>query len=141
MAEQVPAVEGWFTMDAAAPCLIGQRGKETGSYFFPPTPGSANPAAPFEERETVELSREGRVWSWTTQMYQPPAPYVSTEPFEPYTIVAVELEKERMFVLGQLASGHAADALKAGQAVQLVLEPLFEEDGKQHMIWKWQPVD
>ena len=35
MKERVPAAEGWFTLDEAAPQLVGARGKESGSYFWP----------------------------------------------------------------------------------------------------------
>ena len=109
---RVPAVEGWFTMDEAAPALLGARGAETGSYFWPTALAvSANPAAPGEEREPVELSRTGRLWSWTTNHYAPPEPYVSPDPFVPYTVCAVELEREQMVVLGPLATGADPAAL------------------------------
>ena len=32
---QVPAFEGWFTMDAQPPRLLGSRCKKCKSYFFP----------------------------------------------------------------------------------------------------------
>ncbi|HEY7439424.1 MAG TPA: OB-fold domain-containing protein, partial [Acidimicrobiia bacterium] len=88
---KVPAVEGWFTI-GDEPRLLAGRGAETGSYFFPKNLAfSRNPAAPAEEIEEVELSRRGRVWSWSTNHYQPPEPYVAPDPFVPYTVVAVEL--------------------------------------------------
>ena len=103
---KVPAIDGWFTMDADAPELLGRRGAETGSYYFPPTLAfSRNPAAPAEELAEVALSRQGRVWSWTTNHYKPPEPYVAPDPFVPYTVVAVELVEEQMVVLGPLAPG------------------------------------
>ena len=137
-----PAVEGWFTMDEAAPELIGMRGKDTGSYFFPPTGAiSADPSSPFEEREEVRLSRRGRVWSWTTGNYQPPAPYVSPDPFEPYAVVAVELAEEKMVILGQLAKGVSPDDVSLGQEMELVLDTLFEDDDAEYMIWKWRPTE
>src|SRR3954453_8494588 len=102
MKTPVPAVEGWFTTDDP-PRLLASRGVETGSYFFPKNLAfSRNPAAPTEELTEVELSRRGRVWSWATNPSQPPAPYVAADPFVPYTVVAVELEAERMIVLGPL---------------------------------------
>ena len=137
-----PAVEGWFTMDEAEPRLIGMRGKETGSVFFPPTGAiSSDPAAPFEEREAVELSRRGRVWSWTTGNYAPPAPYVSPDPFEPYAVVAVELDVEKMVVLGQLADGFHPSALSLGQEMELVLGTLYEDEEHEYMTWKWRPAE
>lgn len=137
-----PAVEGWFTMDEAQPELIGTRGAESGSAFFPPTGAIvSNPDAPFEEREEIRLSRRGRVWSWTTGNYQPPAPYISPEPFEPYAVVAVELQDEKMVILGQLADGYSADDLALGQEMELVLGTLYEDDEAEYMIWKWRPAE
>src|SRR4051794_10229757 len=138
---RVPAVEGWFTMDEAAPALVGARGVESGSYFFPKALAvSANPAAPFEEREEVALSRRGRFWSNTTTHYHPPPPYVAPDPFVPYTVVAVELEEERMVVLGPLATGADPEQLRVGMEVELVLGPLYADADHEYVIWQWAPV-
>ena len=137
--ERVPAADGWFTMDDAAPALLGRRGTETGSYFFPPTLAfSRNPAAPAEELEEVALSRRGRIWSWTTNHYKPPEPYVSPDPFVPYTVVAVELVEEQMVVLGPLAPGTDPDALAVGQDVELALTTLYEDDDHEYVVWAWR---
>jgi uncharacterized OB-fold protein len=138
---RVPAVEGWFTFDETAPALIGTRGLESGSYFFPKAIAvSANPSFPFEEREDVELSRRGRVWSYSTNHYQPPAPYVSPEPFVPYTVLAVELETEQFLVLGLLAEGHDVSEITVGTEVELALGVLYEDDEHEYMTWKWKPI-
>lgn len=137
--ERVPAADGWFTMDDAEPALLGRRGTETGSYFFPPTLAfSRNPAAPAEELEEVALSRRGKVWSWTTNHYKPPEPYVSPDPFVPYTVVAVELVEEQMVVLGPLAPGTDPDDLAVGQDVELSLTTLYEDDDNEYMVWAWR---
>ena len=139
--ERVSAAEGWFTMDEAAPHLVGARGVETGSYFWPTALAvSANPSRPGEEREPVELSRRGRLWSWTTNHYAPPEPYVSPDPFVAYTVCAVELETEQMVVLGQLATAADADALEVGMDMELVLGPLFEDDEHEYVVWQWAPA-
>ncbi|MDQ1533550.1 MAG: uncharacterized protein QOF28_1311 [Actinomycetota bacterium] len=138
---KVPAVEGWFTMDEQAPQLVGAKGTESGSYFFPTELAvSANPAAPFEDREAVLLSRRGRVWSYTTNHYEPPPPYVSPDPFVPYTVVAVELEAEQMVVLGPLATGADPSTLRVGMEVELVLGPLYEDDEHEYVVWQWAPL-
>lgn len=138
---RVPAVEGWFTLDETAPALIGSRGAQSGSYFFPKAIAtSANPYHPFEDRVDVELSRRGRVWSYSTNHYQPPAPYVSPDPFVPYTVLAVELEVERFVVLGLLAEGHDAADIAVGTEVELVLGVLDEDDEHEYVTWKWAPV-
>ena len=138
---RVPAVEGWFTTDEDEPHLLGTRGAVSGSYFFPPSLAvSANPSAPFEEREPVELSRRGTVWSWTTNHYAPPEPYVAPDPFVPYTVCAVELEEEQMVVLGGLATGADPAALEVGMPMELVLGPLYEDDEHEYVVWQWAPA-
>jgi uncharacterized OB-fold protein len=135
--ERMPAVDGWFTLDAE-PRLLGLRDPSTGSYFFPREQAvSRPPQAGGDELEEVELSRTGRLWSWTTNHYAPPEPYVSPEPFEPYTVAAVELSVEQMVVLGQLAGGVDPAALEVGQEMILVVEPLYEDDEHEYLVWKW----
>ena len=138
---QVAAVEGWFTIDPVAPALLGTRCTTCGTYFFPREPRFCrNPACDGTELEEVPLSRRGKVWSFTDNRYQPPAPYMSPDPFQPYAIAAVELAEEKMVVLGQLAGGASVDDLRVGQEVQLVLETLYEDDENTYLVWKWQPV-
>jgi len=138
---RVPAADGWFTMDEAQPQLVGARGVTSGSYFWPTALAvSANPARPGEEREPALLSRRGRLWSWTTNHYAPPEPYVSPDPFVPYTVCAVELEEERMVVLGGLATGADATQLEVGMTMELVLGPLYEDDEHEYVVWQWAPA-
>ena len=137
---QVPAVEGWFTT-GDDPALLASRGTETGSYFFPKNLAfSRNPAAPTEDLEEVELSRRGRVWSWATNHYQPPAPYVSPDPFVPYTVLAVELVEEQMIVLGPLVPDADPADLHVGTEVELTTGPLFEDEDHAYVVWQWKPV-
>ena len=134
-----PAIEGWFTLHPERPALLGTRCAGCESYFFPKeTLYCRNPQCTSREFSEVELSRTGKVWSFTTNHYAPPAPYISPEPFKPYTIAAVELDKEKMVVLGQMVDGLSAADLKAGMEVELVLEPLYQEDGEDVVTWKWK---
>ena len=141
MTTQVPAVEGWFTM-GEEPALLASRGVDTGSYFFPKNLAfSRNPAAPTEELAEVELSRRGRVWSWTTNHYQPPEPYVPvSDPYEPFAIAAVELAEEQIVVLGQCVDGVTVDDLSVGMEMELVLGTLYTEGDTEYVVWKWQPI-
>lgn len=139
---QIPAMEGWFTTDAKEPHLLGSRCSECGTYFFPKESFYCrNPQCSGSEFEEVPLSRTGRIWSYTKNCYQPPAPYVAPEKFEPYTIAAVELAKEKMVVLGQLAAGVDQDSIEVGQEVELVVETLFEDDEAEQLVWKWKPLN
>ena len=89
----------------------------------------------------MPLSRTGKVWSFTNASYQPPAPYVSADPFVPFTIAAVELEKEKMIVLGQVVAGVNPSDLKAGMEMELVLDTLFVDGETEQVTWKWKPLN
>jgi uncharacterized OB-fold protein len=133
-----PVIEGWFTT-GKEPALIGRRCPRCGTYQFPPTgEWCPNPSCSSAEMAEVELSRTGRVWSYTDAQYKPPAPFVpAAEPFEPFAIAAVELEQEQIVVLGQVAAGYGVADLQVGTVVELVVEPI---DPSGALVWKWRPV-
>jgi uncharacterized OB-fold protein len=134
----VPAVDGWFTLDEADPRLLGNRCRTCGTYFFPRASMLCrNPHCNGTDFDDAPLSRRGKVWSVTTNRYQPPAPYVASEPFEPYRIAAVELADEKMVVLGQV-KGSAG--LEIGDDVELVLDTLYCDEEHDYLVWKWSPV-
>lgn len=138
---RTPAMEGWFSMDAEDPHLLGTQCRSCKTYFFPRETGFCrNPGCASTEFDEVPLSRRGRLWSFTNNCYKPPAPYVSPEPFEPYAIAAVELEAERMVVLGQVVPGVGVDRLAAGLEMELVLDTLYEDDDHEYLVWKWRPA-
>jgi uncharacterized OB-fold protein len=139
MSDAVPVIDGWFTT-GPEPALIGRRCPQCGTYQFPPTgEWCPNPGCRSDAMETVELSRRGCVWSYTDAQYKPPAPYVPTsDPFEPFAIAAVELEEERIVILGQVAAGFGVADLRVGSEVELVVEPL---DPSGALVWKWRPVN
>ncbi len=131
-----PVLEGWFTL-GDKPQLLGSRCSACGTYYFPKLAGYCrNPDCSGESFEEVPLSRTGKLWSYTSASYQPPEPYIASQPFQPFGIAAVELLQEKMTVLGQLATGTDLATLKAGLDMELVLEPL--DDGK--LTWKWKVV-
>ena len=138
---QVPAIDGWHSMDAEQPHLIGSRCRHCRTYFFPKQFSYCrNPACDSSEFEEVELSRTGVIWSYTDACYQPPEPFVAADPFQPFAIAAVRLEKEQMLVLGQVASGITVAELKLGLPMELVLETLHEDNAETRVTWKWQPL-
>jgi uncharacterized OB-fold protein len=138
--ERVPVVPGWFST-SGEPHLIGLRDPRSGSYFFPKDVAiSRAPGFEDADLEEVPLSRTGRLWSWTTNHYQPPEPYEAPDPFVPYTVVAVELARERMVVLGQLAPGADPAALEIGREMELVIDTLSEDDEHEYLVWKWKPA-
>ena len=138
--QQVPAIEGWFTLDPDAPALLGGRCTRCATIVFPPRAGSCpNPGCRGDAFDVAPLSRTGRIWSYTTNHYAPPEPYIAPDPFQPYTVAAVELAKERLVVLGQMAPGTDPATLSVGQEVEVTLGVLFVDDEADHLMWQWQP--
>lgn len=138
----VPAIDGWFTIDEE-PRLLGSRCTECGTVFFPKAAGFCrNPECRGRTFADAELSRRGKVWSYTDAQYQPPPPYIpASGDHEPFALAAVELADEQLVVLGQVALGYGVDDLAVGASVELVVEPLYEIEGVTHLIYRWKPVE
>jgi uncharacterized protein len=138
--QRVPAVEGWFTLDEQ-PRLLGNRCRKCGSYFFPKIAGECrNPGCDGTELDEVPLSSRGTIWSYTTNHYAPPPPYVAAEPFEPYSVAAVELPEEKLVVLGQVDAAIDPATLHVGMEVELTLGTLYEDDEQVYVVWRWKGV-
>jgi uncharacterized OB-fold protein len=137
----VPAIEGWFTIDAE-PALLGNRCTTCRTVFFPKASFFCrNPACSGEQFEETRLSRRGRIWSYTDAQYQPPPPYIARGPeHTPFALAAVELADEQMVVLGQVAEGYGVDDLAVGQQVELVVEDLYSDDDHDYVVYKWKPL-
>ncbi len=139
--ERSAAIVGWYTLDQEQPQLLGSRCTGCGTYFFPPLAGYCrNPACESVAFESVPLSRTGRIWSFTNSCYQPPEPYVAAVPFVPYAIAAVELEREKMTILGQVIEGVGVESLAIGMEMELVIQTLYRTDTDNKLIWKWRPL-
>ena len=141
MKTRISALESWFDANPERPRLIGSRCRSCRSYFFPKEEFACrNPACGAPELEDVPLSATGTLWSFTDNHYQPPAPYMSPDPFVPYAIAAVELAEEKMVVLGQVANGTATGDLTVGMRMKLVAETLYSDADKDYVVWKWAPA-
>lgn len=139
---KIPAVEGWFTWPPSEqPHLIGSRCKRCGDYFFPKVRFCGNPKCRGSELEEALLSRKGRLYTYTINYFPAPPPYVPPDPFVPYAIAVMELERERMKIQGQIVSGYELDKLKIGMETEVVLETLYKDStGNDVVVWKFRPV-
>jgi len=145
MTATTPAIEGWFTA-GDEPALIGSQCTTCSTVFFPRNADGGgqgfcrNPACDGAEFAETELSRRGRIWSYTDAQYQPPAPYIpATDPYVPFALAAVELA-EGLVVLGQLADGFGVADIQIGDEVELVVETLYADESGERTIWRWRPT-
>jgi uncharacterized OB-fold protein len=141
MKTRVPALgaDGWFTEEG--PALVGSRCLSCHTLAFPAAATfCGNPACSGRAFEPAPLGPGGTVWSYTDLRYQPPPPFVPvTYPFEPVTLLAVEVDHSGLVVLGQAVAGTSVDDIHIGTRVTLVIDPLFSDDTHDHTIWKWRP--
>ena len=135
------AREGWFTLDQKNPRLLGSQCTACNTYYFPKHEQYCrNPSCESESFDQIELSNRGRIWSYTNAGYPPPPPFVADDPYEIFAMAAVELEKEKLVVMGQLVKGVTVDDVKIGDEVELALETLFEDEENEYIVWKWKPI-
>lgn len=144
MRTRVPALgaAGWFTEDGG-PALIGSRCTTCGTAAFPAASYlCGSPACGGREFDEARFAATGTVWSYTDLRYQPPSPFVpATEPYEPYALLAVEVDGSGLVILGQAVAGISVTDLSVGTRVELVIDTLFSDDDNDYTIWKWRPME
>jgi uncharacterized OB-fold protein len=79
----------------------------------------------------VVLSRQGRLWAWTT-VHAPPPGYLGEVPFG---FGVVDLPADGLQVVTRLTETDVA-ALAIGQPMEFVTEPV----GEHHRVWAFAPV-
>ena len=140
---RTPVVDGWFAGNGDGFRLLGTRCAACGSVFFPREDVHCrNPECPGGDLEEVALSPRGRIWSYTDSRYRPPSPYVTNPElsWEPYALIAVELEAERIVVLGQAVPGVTVADLTVGTEVEVVPGVLHEGAETTWTTWHWRPT-
>lgn len=134
---QASVLEQWHSGHPESPHLIGTRCGGCGSYYFPPQSEQCRHSSCPETRlAVVALSSHGSVWSFT---HQPKAAASEPDGGGAAIVIAVELAREKLVVLGLAAAGTRFEQLRVGQPVRLVLEPLDLAQDDATRVWKWQP--
>ncbi|WP_017538047.1 Zn-ribbon domain-containing OB-fold protein [Nocardiopsis halophila] len=132
----------WLARGPDGPHLVGSRCTACGAVAFPPDPDHCrDPHCPGGPTEEAPLPRRGRVWSFTDCRYRPPPPFVPpTDPFEPFVLLAVELDGPGPIVLGQAPPGTDLSALRVGLPAELVEGTAAGPGGERHPVWHWRPL-
>jgi uncharacterized OB-fold protein len=131
-----PIAEGLFEVVGEVPHLIGGRRKSDGKMVFPKPTGPEG-----ENFDTVRLSPDGRLWSFTVQRFRPKSPpYAGADDdksFQPYALGYVELPGE-VIVESRIETDDFA-ALKIGAPMRLKLVP-FHKVGGDVLAYAFEPV-
>ncbi|WP_024795235.1 Zn-ribbon domain-containing OB-fold protein [Tomitella biformata] len=138
---QVPIAEDLFTWPSESPALIAGRSSD-GKLEFPYRTHRLVGGVR-EELEKVELPRRGTLWTFTSQVFRPPAPPYAgdddAKSFVPFSVGYVELEGA-LRVESRLTEPDP-DKLRIGQEMELRIVPFgIDADGNQTMIYAFAPV-
>lgn len=136
--KKVPIIEGLFTWPSDDPRIIAGRCKKCGVVAFPKAPFCPNPDCEKEREnmEQIELSKGGTLYTYTHQIYRPPAPF-KIEPFQPYAIGMVDFP-EGIRILGIITR---MEDLRIGMQVETTVGKLYEDEENEYITWMWNPVD
>jgi uncharacterized protein len=125
--EPAPIAEGLFEVVDGTAHLLGGRRKSDGRMVFPKPTGPE--AANFD---TVRLSPEGRLWSFTVQRFRPKSPpYAGADDegsFKPYALGYVELPGE--VIVESRIETDDFESLKVGAPMRLTLVPFRRPSGE-----------
>ncbi len=136
--KEVPIVKGLFTWPSEDTRIIAGRCKKCGTVSFPKAPFCHNPDCEKvrENVERVELSKGGKLYSYTFQRYQPPLPF-RYEPFEPYALGMVNFP-EGIRIWGIITR---IENLRIGMEVETTVGKLYEDEENEYITWMWKPTD
>jgi len=135
---RVPVAEGVFTWPSDEPRLIGSRCAACRIVTFPAQ--DACPRCASTEMAEHLLSRQGRLWAWTTQEFPPPSPPFTGptgDAFVPFGVGYVELGNE-VRIETRLTE---TEGLRIGMDMELVLVPFrTDENGNEIVTFAFRPI-
>ncbi len=135
--------EGLFRVDGQRAVLFGSRRRSTGVVKFPAERPELFDGSPDTQAdiESLELSTEGTLYTFTTQEFPPPLPYKGNrdpKTFLPYIVGFVELE-EGLLVESLIIDAAAGD-LRIGQPMGSATTTLKTEAGESLLTYAFRPA-
>jgi uncharacterized OB-fold protein len=135
--------EGLFRVDGQRAVLFGSRRRSTGVVKFPAERPELFDGMPDTQAdiESLELSTEGTLYTFTTQEFAPPLPYKGNRDprtFLPYIVGFVELA-EGLLVESLIIDAAAGD-LRIGQPMVSATTTLKTEAGESLLTYAFRPA-
>lgn len=132
-----PVAEGVFVERADGPRMIAGRRKTDGEIRFPMPSG---PDAALYD--AIEVTGEGRLWSYTMQRFRPKTPpYIGADDektFRPFALGYVEFPGQ-VIIEGRILVDDIAD-LKIGQPMRVVIETFQTSSRGALSTYAFQPA-
>ncbi|HEX4189482.1 MAG TPA: OB-fold domain-containing protein [Marmoricola sp.] len=138
----VPIARDLFTWPSDSPALLAGRGSD-GRLEFPYRTHRLVGGVR-EELEKVELPTRGTLWTFTTQVFRPPAPPYSgnddNKSFQPFSVGYVELPGA-LKIEARLTEPDP-EKLRIGMEMELRIVPFgTDADGNETLIYAFAPVE
>ena len=135
--------EGLFRVDGDRAVLFASRRRSSGVVKFPAERPELFDGSPDTQAdiESLELSTEGTLYTFTTQEFAPPLPYKGNrdpKTFRPYIVGFVELA-ERLLVESLIIDAAAGD-LRIGQPMVSATTTLETEAGESFLTFAFRPA-
>ena len=125
----IPFREGLFVEEEDRCFLTGNQCETCGQLFFPPKPYCFRCFN--EAMGTVKLGQRGILYSFTTS-------YMPSEHFDPpYTVGWIDIEKG-LRIFSPIKKDDAGN-LYIGMAMELVIDELWQEEGKSVTGYQYRP--
>jgi len=135
----VPALPDLFTWTESGVRLMSARCDSCGTYFFPKYHEQHRPGCPRQRVESILLSKEGTLVSYTIQYYMPPPPFRTDRDITPYAIGLVEFP-EGIQVAGIVVDCQL-DELEIGMVMETTTFTLYRNDkGYDVVTWAFRPA-
>jgi hypothetical protein len=135
---KIPLKEGLWAAAATGdgkPHLIGSQCKACGEIFFPRKDLEICPHCQSTKMEPIQLSVQGKIYSYTVVMQRPPGYYKGEVP---YAVGFVELPEGVR--VETLFTGCDLESLRVGMDVEMVIEKLQEDEaGNEILTYKFKP--
>lgn len=138
--KQVLIKEGMIklpTKPGEQPSLLGSKCRSCGETYF--IRRSRCEQCQSDDLEHIELSRRGKLYSYSIMYYPAPPPYKPSDPFVPYGLGWIELP-EGLTVLSHLTENDP-NKLRVGMEMELIMEKLEEDEaGNEVIYYKFRPA-
>jgi uncharacterized protein len=131
MSEKVPIKDGLFVEGRDGWKLIGNKCKSCGQIFFPKAETICLNCC-HEELEDIQLGPKGKLYSYTTS-------YVPAQHYKPPYMIGYVILNGNVRVFSQLME-IKDKPFEVDMEMELVIDKLWEEDGKEVIGYKFKPV-
>jgi uncharacterized protein len=135
--------EGLFRVDGDRAVLFASRRRSSGVVKFPAERPELFDGSPDTQAdiESLELSTEGTLYTFTTQEFAPPLPYKgnrSPDAFRPYVVGFVELAEG--LLVESLIIGASPAELRIGESLVSTTTTLETADGETFLTYAFRPA-